>query len=217
MAEQQYDLFFRGDLVDGFFRDFVQADLQVLLKAKDASMASLFSGHEQLIKQQVDKTTALKYQKAFKQIGAKLLVRPHQAASKTAPATAGGSARAERPAADDTLGFKDSQPGEDDSNLSEQHQPPLQAPSAIPSWDLAAPGVDLGVARGFTPRHVDTSALTLAALGADLQEPDPFEAPTPVVNTGGLSLAPVGGLIETVTDQRPAVQVDISHLRVEPL
>ena len=217
MAEQQYDLFFRGDLVDGFFRDFVQADLQVLFKANDAYMARLFSGQEQLIKQQVYKATAIKYQTAFKQAGAKLIVRPHQAANRTAPTTSVDDAKAEPPVANNTLGFTDSQSGENDPDLIEQHQPPLQAPVIVPTWDLAPPGVDLGVARGFTPTLVDTSALTVASLGADLLLPDRFESPIPSVNTDGLSLAPVGGLIETLTGQAPEVKVDIGHLRVEPL
>ena len=73
------------------------------------------------------------------------------------------------------------------------------------------------MARGFTPTLVDTSALTVASLGADLLLPDRFESPIPSVNTDGLSLAPVGGLIETLTGQAPEVKVDIGHLRVEPL
>ncbi|MFT5007624.1 MAG: hypothetical protein ACI9RY_000970 [Reinekea sp.] len=217
MAEQQYDLFFRGDLVDGFFRDFVLADLQALFKANDAYMEGLFSGQEQLIKQQVDKATAIKYQRAFKQAGAKLIVRSHQHAGKVTPTVSEGVAKADPTAENKTLGFTDSQSSENDPSLIEQHQPPLHAPAAVPSWDLAAPGVDLGVARGFTPTLVDTSALTIATLGADLLMPERFESPTPIIDTGGLSLAPVGSLIETLPDQAPAVRVDISHLRVEPL
>jgi len=235
MAEQQYDLFFSGDLVDGFFLDFVKVDIQSLFKASDAYVASLFSGQEQLIKKKVDKATAIKFQTAFKQAGAKLIVRPHNATLASepsqvappepiaapqptvAPAPTASTITARQPDTPAELGFSDTPSGENDPSLSEQHQPPLQAPKSVPIWDLSVAGADLGVATAFEPANIDTSALTVANVGTDLLSPDPFEAPAPIINTDSLTLASVGGLIETLADKAAPVLVDISHLRIEPL
>ncbi|WP_320822841.1 hypothetical protein [Reinekea sp.] len=231
MAEQQYDLFFSGDLVDGFFLDFVKVDIQTLFKASDAYVANLFSGQEQLIKKQVDKTTAIKFQTAFKQAGAKLIVRPHNAglasaASRVAPAEPVASrqpmaapepAAARQPDTSVILGFSDSRSGENDPSLSAQYQPPLQAPKSVPGWDLSVPGTDMGVATAFEAANIDTSGLTVATVGEDLLLADPFESPAPIVNTDSLTLAPVGGLIDNLDDKPAPLVVDISHLHVEPL
>jgi hypothetical protein len=246
MAEQQYDLFFGGDLVDGFYLDLVKAEIQTLFNASDVYVNSLFSGQEPLVKKQVDKATAIKFQTAFKKAGGKLIVRPHdpfvaakprpvappkpaimpQPIAATEPATSAFLISANQPgtpAGSAEPGFNGNRSSENAPDLVEQRQPPLQAPEAVPGWILSVPGADLGVATTFKPADIDTSALTMATLGADLLVPDPFESPAAIVNTvntvntDNLTLAPVGSRIETLNEKAAPVLVDISHLRVEQL
>ena len=82
---------------------------------------------------------------------------------------------------------------------------------------MSAGRCDPGDLFGGDSSNSESSEASVASLGADLLLPDRFESPIPSVNTDGLSLAPVGGLIETLTGQAPEVKVDIGHLRVEPL
>jgi hypothetical protein len=242
MADQQYDLFFSGQLMDGFYEDFVKADIKALFKANDAYIDKLFSGQEQLIKRQVDKATAIKFQQAFKKAGAKLIVKVHapqiaqssgnplldeqtKSASQPAPATmtpvSAGTVPAPAPAAPHTgsLHFQltdNAVSGENNDELIEHHQPDIHAPDAVPTWGLAEAGSQLAEPSQIEPANVDTSALSVAEAGAVLTQATGFEAPAPVINTDAISLAEAGGDIETLDDKPPPVQVDTSHLRVEP-
>lgn len=244
MAEQQYDLLFSGQLLDGHFADFVKADIQQLFKADDAYIAALFSGTEQVIKRQVDKPTAIKFQQAFKKAGAKLVAKLHQpnsaqaqvAAESTTP-TAPEKPQAQRAA---TVSNAPTPPpsaavkpqlvapktaneftlttevvaGESDDALIEHHQPELCAPETLPNWDLSAAGSALVEAEPFVPADIDTSNLTVADAGERLTPPA-FEAPDPIINTDAISLAPNQGEIENLPDERQPVKVDTSHLSVE--
>lgn len=239
MADQQYDLFFSGQLIDGFYEDFVKADIKTLFKANDAYVEKLFSGQEQLIKRQVDKATAIKFQQAFKKAGAKLVVKLHspQAAASTktkstAPAAASkpleqqplpktnpAPALATKPAEAGSPHFQltsNAVSGENNDTLIEHHQPDISAPEAIPAWDIAEVGAQLAEPKPVASLDVDTSALSLAETGATLTQQSGFEEPAPVINTDAISLAEAGSDIETLDDKPPPVRVDTSHLSVEP-
>jgi hypothetical protein len=222
MAEQQYDLLFSGQVLEGFFVDFVKADIQNLFKANQAYVDQLFSGQEQRIKSAVDKATAIKFQQAFKKAGAKLVVKAHdpskqatQASSKTRPSA--DTVRKSTPNTS-TAAFEittEAVAGENASDLIEHHQPDILPPTAAPSWDISAPGIDLVEPAPASEVNIDTSDLSVANVGESLISAPMFEEPAPVISTDGLSLAEPGGTIETIDDQKPPVQVDISHLSVE--
>lgn len=240
MADQQYDLFFNGQLLEGHFEDFVKADIKALFKANDAYVDRLFSGEDVAVKKAVDKTTAIKFQQAFKKAGAKLIVKVH---SPGAPATqpakpavsteTGPSFQTEEPirspkaetdqpkvAASSfaTTEFELTQSsvaGENDSALIEHHQPDIQAPASLPTWDIAAAGEALVEAEEIESVSIDTSAFSLAETGSNLTEPNPFEEPAPVIDTSAITVAEVGTTLDTLKADHPPVSVDISHLSVE--
>jgi hypothetical protein len=222
MAEQQYDLLFSGQVLEGFFVDFVKADIQNLFKANQAYVDQLFSGQEQRIKTAVDKATAIKFQQAFKKAGAKLVVKAHnptqpavQARSKVQPtADAGRKSAPTQPIAAFEI-TAEAVPGENAKNLVEHHQPDIAPPAATPSWDVSAPGINLVEPTQSIEVDIDTSDLSVANAGENLISTPMFEEPAPVISTDGLYLAEPGGTIETIDDQKPPVQVDISHLSVE--
>jgi len=234
MAEQQYDLFFRGELVDGFYVDFVKADIQSLFKADQAYVDKLFSGQEQAIKTKADKATAIKFQQAFKKAGAKLIVRAHGApapiskpatTSKPAPIhevksasvneTTAQASQKQVISAEQFTTTTEATANENSPDLIESHQPDIHAPDSIPSWDLGAPGAQIGEESQFIPANVDTSALSVAETGADLIANKGFEEPAPIINVDALSLAAAGSDLEVLDDKPAPVIVDISHLSVE--
>lgn len=237
MAEQHYDLFFKGDLIDGFFVDFVKGDLQALFKAKPDYIDQLFNGSEHVIRSKVDKPTAVKFQQGFKKAGAKLIVKPHNAAlSKPAPVNKRPASVPQQPSAtvekaapinapeapkersatastfSTTLGATD---GHLEKVEVESHQPNLTAPSSTPNWGVSEPGAVLSETILPPIAEIDTSALSVAEAGADLIISHDWQEPVPKINTDQLSLAPPGETIDTLPDDKEPVKVDVSHLKVE--
>ncbi|TCS43252.1 hypothetical protein [Reinekea marinisedimentorum] len=229
MAEQYYDLTFSGELLEGHFIDFVKADLQAMFKASSVYIDALFSGPDQPVKLKVDKATAIKYQKAFKQAGAKLTVRVHKPAMATAKtraesepnvtASAPAQPAAKPQAASPTSGISttlNAVAGENADALVEHHQPDLQQPESIPQWAVAAPGEQLVEITELPVAEIDTGNLSLADTGTDLLGNElKFDEPAPIINVDALSLAPAGAEIEVLDDKPAPVSVDTSHLKVE--
>lgn len=227
MTQPRYDLTYKGDLIDGFFVDFVKADLQKLIKADQTYLDRLFSGNEQPIKKGVDKATAIKFQQAFKKVGAKLIVRAHGAAipaaaatvSTTTPTSAAAPAQSvSSPAASSTGEFTttlNSVAGESDPTLAENHQPSLKAPSEVPKWSISEPGTQLIEPKVEAKVEIDLSGLSLAEAGEDLILDKPLEPAPPILDIDNISLAEPGATLDTLKDEKPPVQVDISHLSVE--
>lgn len=239
MTEQYYDLFFKGELLDGYFADFVKSDIQKLFRADAAYVEKLFTGKEQLIKKQVNKATAVKFQQAFKQAGARLIVRLHGqtdvAAQPAAPASPEEPAQElttttqEKPNAspavpDNHIAMASDAPannsvppeGDTASDFVVHHQPDIHAPEKTPDWDVAEAGSLLEtLSDDPAPVQVDTSALSVAEPGANLGAGSGFEEPVPVIDTSQISIADAGGTIDTLKDEKPPVKVDISHLSVE--
>ena len=219
MAEPQYDLFFNAQLLDGFFEDFVKADLKTLFRTDDAYIDRLFSGQLQTVKTKVDKATAIRFQQAFKKAGAKLIVRPHNpkpAQAEPAVKTTRTTPAAEKPASAPSPALTtttETVSGENDDRLVEHHQPDIEPPAEIPNWDIAAPGATLTTPKPTPSVAVDTQHLSLANAGANLTDPS-FEPPSNIVNTEHLSVAPPGSELETLNESQPVVNVDIRHLSV---
>lgn len=222
MTQPRYDLTFKGDLIDGFFVDFVKADLQNLIKADQTFIDQLFSGTEQPIKKGVDKATAIKFQQAFKKVGAKLIVRQHGASPRVTtspqkPANTAATAES-APHPHTTTDFTttlDRVEGENNSALAENHQPNLKAPENIPSWSVSEPGVQLVESTEAAPVEINLSGLSLAAVGEDLILDKPLEPAPPILDIDNISLAEPGATLEVLKDDKPPVKVDISHLSVE--
>lgn len=229
MAEQQYDLFFSGELLDGFFIDFVKADLQSLFNASTAYVDALFSGQAQVIKRKVDKATAIKYQQAFKKAGARLIVRIHSAevavpappqpkavADETPPPAPVTEAISPDKPVDHFETILTAVPGENADNLIERHQPAIAPPEEVPDWQLDAPGTQLIAPSQTVEPDLEVSDLSIAETGADLKGDFPvFEEPAPLIRPVEVTLAPAGAVIEVLDDKAEPVQVDISHLHIE--
>ena len=70
-----YDIYFAGQLVDGYGEEQVRNSLTKLFKADEKTINTLFSGRQVPIKKGVDKDAALKYKTTLHQAGAVAIVR----------------------------------------------------------------------------------------------------------------------------------------------
>ncbi|WP_051207471.1 hypothetical protein [Saccharospirillum impatiens] len=192
MSEARYDIYFRGDLLDGFYADFVKADMAQLFKTDPARLAAFFSGTPQPIKLKVDKPTAAKYKAALEKIGAKPIIVPM---GKAPPAVTTPGQQPEN-----------GQPGQAGKAAS--------TPAGESDWTILPAGSDIGEHRDVRPVAVETGGLSLAQAGVTLVEHP--ERPTPVpVDISGLSLDEPGvNLVENPSRPAP-FQVDISGLSLD--
>lgn len=85
MAETTYDLVFRAELLPEGDDATARATLGRMLKLDDARLRQLFSGGTVHVGRAVDRDTAVRYQAAFRQAGARLRVVPVEAAEVVAP------------------------------------------------------------------------------------------------------------------------------------
>ncbi|MEX0623640.1 hypothetical protein [Saccharospirillum sp.] len=192
MSEARYDIYFRGDLLDGFYADFVKADMAQLFKTDPARLEAFFAGTPQPVKLKVDKPTAAKYKAALEKIGAKPIIVPM---GKAPPAVANPTPQPE-------------------ANTTDQDTKVAPASAGASDWTILPPGSDIGEHRDIQPMSVDISGLSLAQMGAALVEQQP--RPTPVqVDISGLSLDEPGATLVDHPNRPAPVQVDISALSLD--
>ncbi len=212
MTEQQYDLFFKGQILEGFEASVVQQNLKQRLKLSDSYIANLFSGQEVRLKHQIDKPTAIKFQQAFKASGARLIVKLH------APEPTPEPSPTAKPVQQDTgkgstFGVAEPDTDENADALVEHHQPDLKAPQGVPTWEVAAPGAELTKPKQEEEASAsfDLDSLSLAEPGSQLSSPV-FEPPEPFVPLANLSLADNEGDLPTEKQDITPITVDISHI-----
>lgn len=189
MSEERFDLYFKGDLLDGYYADFVKVDMARLFKTDVERIEPFFSGQPQPVKLKVDKAAAAKYQKALKAIGARLLIVP---AGQPLPTRHRHRQGTESNAAQPT---------------SESEK------AAAPAWKILPPGSDIGERRDQAAVYVDTSRLSLAIVGAPLVDKPKAPEPEPV-DTSSLSLADAGEPLVEATRQPEPRPIDTSSLSV---
>jgi hypothetical protein len=85
MSEQHYDIFFRGEVLDGFELDAVKTQVGQLFKAPPEKVEQLFSGKVIPLKKDLDKATAAKFKQALEKAGAKIYIK---LAAESAPVSA---------------------------------------------------------------------------------------------------------------------------------
>lgn len=76
MSDQQFDVFFRGDIVAGQAVVEVKERLAGLFKLEAAQVEQLFSGRPTAIRRNLDEASARKYEQALLKIGALAELRP---------------------------------------------------------------------------------------------------------------------------------------------
>lgn len=236
MDTRLYDVYLTGKLAEGLAREQAAERLAQLFKAAAATMLGLLTGKPQLLKRGVDKDTALKYREALQRIGVESAFKPQalvqaEAATPSAsqPATPQASAtpQAQTPAvatapvaaASAQAGALSLAPAGADVLAPDERRRIESAHIELGHLSVAEVGApldelprDLGA-----PVAPDIGHLSLHAAGGDLlTDAERTTLPVSSPDTDHLTLAPAGADLETLHDERPPVEVDISQLSIAP-
>lgn len=194
MSTPTYDIYFRGEILPGQDEGQVKANIANLFKANEAKLAQLFSGKAIAIKKGVDKTAALKYQQAFKNAGAKAVITAGTAAaSPTAPSPEPASQAEAQP-------------------TTEVKQPASETRDEG-SWDVLPVGSDVlkpSERKVVEDANIDTSAIKVASVFA---QPEEKTAPPPAPDTSHISVAETGAdMNPDAPTPTPDLELDLSAL-----
>ncbi|PTY37214.1 hypothetical protein BGP77_08085 [Saccharospirillum sp. MSK14-1] len=154
MSTFYFDLYYAGDILDGYNEDDVRNAMAALFKTDADRIASYFAGRAEVIKLKVAEITVARYQAAMKAIGAELIVVPagNEPPVVDAPAS-------HEPVAVDTSSLSLAQAG---AELTEQ-QPAAAVEIDVSLLSLADDAAPLQPSRKEDdPRPPDTRHLSLA-------------------------------------------------------
>ncbi|HCM06011.1 MAG TPA: hypothetical protein DIC30_08395 [Oceanospirillales bacterium] len=183
MADPKYDIYFRGEILADADEASAKAAVAKIFKADAAKLAVLFSGKVNSIKKAVDKTTAAKYQQAFKQAGAKLVIT---LAKEEQVSIAVNSSKAT------------TQP----SIVNKQ-----ESMNSEGNWDVLPTGSDLlkpDERRNIPDADIDTSGIKVVSPFAEVEVVEKVVPPAP--NTSHITVADVG---EDMNPERAAPVADL--------
>lgn len=219
-----YDIFFRGEALEGASLISVKAHIGKLFKADEAKLAHLFSGKVIALKKQLSKEDALKYQQLFKKAGAKIYIKasqvetPKQAQqTPTAPASTTKAEPKAAPADSNTTQTATSAmsilpAGSDVLNDDEK--------TSIDAVDVDTSGISLGddntpleAPKPETTNAPDVSHLSAADVGSDMQD-SYTETPELEVSLDHLNLAETGSDMQDNYQEIAELNIDLSHLDV---
>lgn len=75
MADPKFDVYFSGQILDGFDPSQVRQKVGAIFKANEAMLGKLFSGQPVKVKGGVDQDTAIKYKLTFRKAGASVEIK----------------------------------------------------------------------------------------------------------------------------------------------
>jgi hypothetical protein len=226
---ERFDVYFRGECLDGAAEADVRAALGRLFRADGQTLDRLFSGDLQRIKRGVDHPTAEKYRTAMERAGARALIRPHAGgADPTAASTSEAARQDTAHAGDAAAGSQAGAPGPGSERVFDiaplgsdvlrpeerrRHDTPAPATDHI---DLAAVGETLGSATERAVPTVPTPDFDVAEVGTDLLDSAPL-SPVAAPDVSAITLAaPEHDLSDCAPAAPDAPVPDIDHLAVAP-
>jgi hypothetical protein len=237
--EDRYNIYFAGQLLEGYELASVRATIGRLFKADAATLDKLFSGTSQLVKRNCDKATALKYKQAMEQAGARPIIKaapreatnpaaapkPMTAAEKIA-ALAAAPAPGVRPEATAEPAPKGEPIPDGTIQLTpagtavlrpQERRGPVASTVSSPDLDVAARGQRLSDAKPAPPPPApDTSHLTAGSVGELLPNLPSGLAPLDP-DTSAIELAPDGtDFSDCAAAPAAAPQLDLSGLDLAP-
>lgn len=180
MSDENFEVIFAGQIVQGAQLEQVKARVAAIFKTDVAKIAHLFSGSPVVIKKGIDQSMALKYQAAMQAAGALCEIR--QAAQVAAPPPVAGSPAA-RPVPTRSAAVSHAPPAPQTAplHISGDKIAPMQA-------SIAPVGSDLSQAKQVASAVIpDISGLSIAPVGTVLSA-QKKEVPPPPPDTSGLSI-----------------------------
>jgi hypothetical protein len=202
MTDALFDVHFAGQLVAGADPEAVRANVAKLFKAEVARIEHLFSGQRVAIKKGVDEATAAAYRSALAKAGAIAEIT-----RADVPAASIVTARPDRTAA---AGPPASPPPTAPAGSGRPMRVFATPPSA-PDFGVAEPGAILVEPTILTPPQIDTSHLSVAAVGTTLSDAQPV--PEPEFDLSAFKLDPPGTILAEGKPVPPA-NYDTSALKL---
>ncbi len=239
MAEDRYDVVFKGELVRSFELATVKKNISLLFKVQGPKLEALFSGKSIVLKRNLDFEGATQYRVAIKKAGARVDLVPIETpadAARTPPSARSRAVFGERPSALCAPAPEREQPTDRKPSYEIESYGMTLAPVGV---DLLAESeksrnveVDIDVAdltlkpagddlleaserRVDEVLELDLSALDLAPPGADLLSVDERAESEPIsVDTSALSIAEPGARLSAPSPAAPPPP-DIGNIRLE--
>lgn len=198
MTNTLYEVIFQGKLAEGFSAADVKANVARLFKASPQQIEQMFSGRRVVIRNQLDRETAQKYQILLRKHGALCNIEPMQGQApaltpKPQPSSATPSP-APKPAAAST--------------------PQAAAPASETKRPASETG-RLNLAGSKADKILQNVQIDLAPVGALMSEGNE-QPPVSMPDTSHLSLAPVGATLVEQSETPPPMVPDVSHLSIAP-
>lgn len=204
-SDERFDIFFAGECLPGHREEEVRSALQNLFRIDAAALERLFSGDRRVIRRDCDRATALDYQRAMKQAGARPVITRATAGDARGVDTVQAADATQVAAPPLTLADAGS-----DVLRPEERQPPVVVTVDTSGYAIAEPGERLAPATPAVP-DAEVPDYALAEPGSRLSEPAADTAPAP--DTGHLSLADGDfDLSDCAPPPAPPLPLDLDHL-----
>ncbi len=211
--DERYRLVFRGEILEGQHKAVVKRRLTELLKLDDARLAKLFSGKPIVLKRDVDRNTAARYQALFKEAGGQLRVQQESPTGNDAADAPAGPSPVAKAAAPEAAQNPERVPLAE--RLGDAAETPTGKGFAAIAAEIDAP--DFEVINTYLPppgaprTEIDAPEYEIAEVGVRLREP--VEAPLAQVAEVDFELAEVGS--DLLLDRPAAVVTDIAAIDFE--
>ena len=185
MSDELFEVAFSGQICDGAEPGEVKAKVSKMFNADDAKLAQLFSGRRVVIKKNIDRATADKYQTALNRAGAEceICLMGATPVAQSAPSAAAAPATAV-PAAAKPASAAASAVEIETGDYGEVAPPPAIDPL------------------GITGDQIEDLDVSIAPVGSELQN-DYEEIAEPEFDLNGLEVAPVGSDLDSAP-KKPA-------------
>ena len=219
--DERYRLVFRGEVLEGQHKAVVKRRLTELMKLDEARLEKLFSGSPVVVKRDVDRKTAARYQALFKQAGGRLRVLAEQPGNDVAQDTAApapgrtAAAAPTVPAAPAAAAAPGSPTGSTLTIVSSYFPPPAEPAPEIqaPEFGVAEVGATLLEAVESPPVVVPEADFELAEVGADLL-PERVQATPPEIGFIDFEVAEVGADLGPGDRGEAIAPPDVSHIQL---
>lgn len=221
MTDPRYDIYFRGEILPDHNEEQVKSAIAQLFKASDAKLAQLFSGKVNAIKKSVDKATAAKYQQIFKKAGAKAVITLAKEEEKREEAVnneAVNKAAVNKEASNQELkseeGSWDVLPSGSDLLKPDEKREIPDVDIDTSAIKMASPFSDFDSVEKDVPPAPDTSHITVAPVGEDMNPGRPAPVPDLELDLSELSVAEVGATLVDKKEKDVPPAPDTSHIKL---
>ena len=188
MSDEKFEVAFSGEVADGADVEQVKLKVAQMFKADEAKLAHLFSGKRVVIKKDIDRQTAVKYQTALNNAGALCEIKSLSAV-KTEPAV-------------------------EIVDVVEQVEPATSTLKATaPDILVEAPKAPDTDPLHISARDIDDLSASIAELGSEMQD-EIQQIAAPEVDITGLDMAPVGSDIGNKKNEDAPPLPDTTGLKI---